>query len=100
MGKDDIENPFTAYSTIGAGYKIYLSDIRNIYTQVATIMHDKAKVVIEVSNIKNKNSITTLAWDIAEEVSKVLHFEGEIIVDWDSYGYGYSHSYCLLFAKP
>ena len=100
MGKHDVENPFTAYTTKGDGYTGYLKDIRSIYEQIRQIMAFDAKVVIEVSNIKHGDSITTLAWDIAKEISKVLHFEGEIVVSWDTYGCGYDHSYCLFFSKP
>ena len=63
-------------------------------------MKPHARVVIEVSNLKGSEGVTTLAWDVARAVSKVLHFEGEIVVAWDHYGYGYDHSYCLLFTKP
>lgn len=67
-------------------------------------MKKNSYLVIEVSNLKGKK-VTTLAWDIAKEVSKVFHFEGEIIIDWKTkgiqrngnYGYGYDHSYCLIF---
>jgi len=31
----------------------------------------------------------------------VLPFAGEIAVRWEpTYGYGYDHSYCLLFSAP
>jgi DNA modification methylase len=100
MCKEDMENPFTAYREKGTGYTSYLADIRHIYEQVKSIMRASAKVVIEVANIKNAGQVTTLAWDIANEVSRVLHFEGEIVVSWDKYGYGYDHSYCLVYSKP
>ena len=63
------------------------------------IMAPDAKVVVEVANIKHGDSVTTLAWDMAREISQVLHFEGEVVVGWDDYGYGYDHSYCLIFSK-
>ncbi len=100
MGENDIENPFTAYTTTGNGYQGYLEDIRNIYRQMKEIMAPDAKAVIEVANIKQKGNVTTLAWDIGKEISRVLDFEGEMIIDWDHYGYGYTHSYCLIFRKP
>ena len=62
-------------------------------------MAGDAKVVIEVANIRHEEKLTTLAWDIAKEISKVLHFEGEVVICWDSYGGGYDHSYCLIFSK-
>ena len=100
MSKHGVQNPFTAYTTIGDGYTGYLKDIRSIYHQMGHIMAVDAKVVVEVANIKHEDGVTTLAWDIAKEISKVLHFEGEVVVCWDFYGYGYDHSYCLVFSKP
>ena len=100
MGKHSVEDPFTAYTTKGEGYAGYLKDIQNIYTQMAQIMAPDARVVIEVANLKHRDIVTTLAWDIAKAVSQVLHFEGEVVVNWDEYAYGYDHSYCLVFTKP
>ena len=96
FGKAD---PFTAYKIVGDGYQGYLQDIQSIYKQLALKLDNDAKVVIEVANIKKEGHVTTLAWDIAKSVSEVLLFEGEIIVNWDSYGAGYDHSYCLIFSK-
>jgi hypothetical protein len=42
---------------------------------------------------------TPLAWDVAGAVSGALPLAGELVVHWQpTYGYGYDHSYCLLFA--
>ncbi len=100
MSKYDKENPFTAYTTIGEGYQGYLRDIRSIYKKMAQLMAIDSTIILEVANIKKRNYITTVAWDIANEISQVLKFEGEIIVNWDNYGSGYDHSYCLIFTKP
>lgn len=102
MGRHHKENPFTAYSTIGEGYGHYLETMRRLYQQLGAKLKPSGKAVIEVSNLKHEDGpLTTLAWDIAGEVSKVLRFDGEIIVGWeDGYNYGYDHSYCLVFAKP
>lgn len=99
MSKSDLEDPFTSYTARGDGYTGYLKDIRKIYEQIAQIMAPEAKVVIEAANIKKGESVTTLAWDIAKEISNVLHFEGEVVVSWDQYGSGYDHSYCLVFSQ-
>ena len=101
MGKTHTENPFTAYSTVGGGYNEYLKDLSKIYGQLADKLKPNGHAVLEVSNLKHEDgSVTTLAWDIAKAVSEVLHFDGEIILNWqDDYGYGYDHSYCLVFSK-
>ena len=99
MGKDDFENPFTAYTTPGKGYQSYLDDIQQIYAQIAQLMKPNAYAVVEVANIKQGEHVTTLAWDVGKVIANLLHFYGETIIDWDAYGYGYTHSYCLLFRK-
>jgi hypothetical protein len=63
-------------------------------------MKPNARVVLEVSNLQGPTGVTTLAWDVARSIGEVLHFEGEVVVGWDSYGYGYDHSYCLIFRAP
>jgi DNA modification methylase len=93
------DNPFTDYSEKGNGYTAYLHDIRSIFTQVARLMKPAAYAVIEIANLKDEFGITPLAWDVAAEVSKILRFEGESVICWDQYGYGYDHSYSLVFSK-
>ena len=99
MGKTHKENPFTSYSTEFSGYPEYLQQIKEIYEQLKRKMKPHAHIVLEVANLKHEDgSFTTLAWDIANALSNVLTFKGEIIVAWDKpYGYGYDHSYCLVF---
>jgi DNA modification methylase len=97
--ESDSENPFVDYRQKGFDYPSYLNEMGNIFSQVAQKLNPSGHVVIEAANLKKNGHITTLAWDIAHEVSKVLHFEGEVMVGWDTYGYGYNHSYCLVFSK-
>lgn len=99
MAAQDAEDPFTNYSADGAGYAAYLGQIEQIYADIKQLLKPEARVVLEVSNLKDTHGITTLAWDVARAVSKVLTFEGEVVIGWDSYGYGYDHSYCLIFQK-
>lgn len=99
MVKNGTANPFTAYLTESNGYAAYLDDVRDIYASIGRLMKPAAHAVIEVSNLKNEAGITTLAWDIAAAVSTVLRFEGEVVVGWDHYAYGYDHSYCLIFSR-
>lgn len=101
MGKDHKENPFTAYSTDGGGYKQYLKEIGKIYQQLGEKLKPSGHAVIEVSNLKHgEKDVTPLAWDIAHEVSGVLNFIGEIVISWEpTYAYGYDHSYALIFSK-
>jgi DNA modification methylase len=97
--ENDDENPFVDYRQKGFDYPSYLQEMGRIFSQVAQKLSPSAHVVIEASNLKKKGHVTTLAWDIAREVSKFLRFEGETMICWDKYGYGYNHSYCLVFSK-
>lgn len=97
--KEDDENPFTDYSEKDYEYSSYLNDMKQIFIQVAQKMKPSAHVVIEISNLKRNREVTPLAWDVAHEVSQVLHFDGETVLCWDENSYGYNHGYCLLFSK-
>jgi len=88
------------HGVAGAGYAAYLQQIEKIYADIKQLLKPDARAVLEVSNLKDEHGITTLAWDVARAVSNVLVFEGEVVIGWDSYGYGYDHSYCLVFRKP
>jgi len=97
--QSDTENPFVDYRQKGFDYPSYLQEMGNIFLQVAQKMNPPGHLVIEASNLKKMGQVTTLAWDIAREVSRIFHFEGETVICWDEYGYGYNHSYCLVFSK-
>ena len=97
--RSDTENPFVDYRQKGFDYPSYLQEISNIFSQVAQKLKPSGHLVIEASNLKKMGQVTTLAWDIAREVSQIFHFEGETVICWDEYGYGYNHSYCLVFSK-
>ena len=100
MGKSDTENPLTDYSILGTGYGQYLHDLAGVYEQVGHKMLEGGHIIIEVCNLRLYDGLTTLAWDIAGEVAKVLSFQGEVVVAWEGeYGFGYDHSYCLVFTK-
>jgi hypothetical protein len=96
----DAEDALTNYTSAGAGYAAYLRDLVQIYGQLRQLIKPGAHVVLEVANLKGPGGVTTLAWDVARELAAVLRFEGEVVITWDSYAYGYDHSYCLVFRRP
>ena len=96
MGRGDAEDPLQSYSVPGKGYESYLEGIGAIAAQLPAVLKPGARVVFEVSNLKRPSGVTTLAWDMAAVLARHLVFEGETIVGWDHYGYGYEHSYCLI----
>ena len=104
MSKNNHEEyPFAAYEITGANYAQYLIDVKNVYSQLKLKLKPNAFAIIEISNIIKDGILTTLAWDVAKSVSEVLTLEKEIIINWESdkksekYGYGFDHSYCLVF---
>ena len=98
MTRDEIDDPLTDYRASGRGYRAYLDDLRGVYAALRQRMQPAGVVVLEVANLKIGGLLTTLAWDVAEQIGRVLHFDGEVVVCWDGYGYGYDHSYCLVFS--
>jgi tRNA G10 N-methylase Trm11 len=100
MERGDAEDPFAGYAQPGAGYDAYLRDLRAVFAQVRALMKPGARAVLEVANLKGPAGVTTLAWDAARAVGEELTFEGELVIGWDSYAYGYDHSYCLVFVRP
>lgn len=101
MRRDDPTDPLAAYTTSGRGYDAYLGEIREIYRQIGAIMRKDAVAIVEVANLKGDNGVTPLAWDVAHAIGQALRFQGEVVVGWTpTYGYGYDHSYCLLFTCP
>lgn len=101
MGKHHKENPFTAYSTMGGGYAAYLADIVKIFAQIKLRTRTGGHAVIEIANLKHDDAPnTTLAWDVAKALGDVWEFLGETVIEWTpTYGFGYDHSYALIFRK-
>jgi len=104
MMKKHAENPLTAY-TQPETYHRYLDELQAVFTQLKPMLKRDAYVVVEVSNLRG-TGITTLAWDVERALSRVLRFEGEVVVGWrgedegeGTYGHGYDHSYCLVFTN-
>ena len=81
-----------------------MKDITKIFTLIKANTKKEGYIVVEVANIKNE-FVTPLAWDVCKAISQTLVFEREIVINWQSniphengtYGYGYDHSYCLIF---
>jgi hypothetical protein len=101
-------NPFRDYADDSESeYETYLAEVTDLFGRLADLAAPDANLLVDVSNMKHKDNVTTLAWDVAEAVSESFHFEGEVVVGWKgegrddrdggTYGYGYDHSYCLVF---
>lgn len=99
---DETADPLTWYAAPGGGYAAYLADLREIFRELGRWLRPGATAVVEVANLCDaggRGPVTPLAWDVAWAVGEVLRFEGEVVVEWEpTYGYGYDHSYCLVFS--
>lgn len=102
------QNPFENYSGRST-YDDYLDDIETAFTRLDAVLAPGGHVIADVVNVKDDGTVTPLAWDIADRVSNVFDFDGEIVVTWEGedspidrkgrFGYGYDHTYCHVFTK-
>lgn len=110
MEQGDERNPFQNY-TGESTYTDYLDDIESAFTRLDSVLAPGGHVIVDIANMKYQGRVTTLAWDVADRISTVFDFDGEIVITWESgdsdtgtdepaFGYGYDHSYCLTFTKP
>lgn len=99
MARDEAASALAGAPAVADPYAAYLAEIAAIFGLVRELLRPDARAVLEVSNLKGPAGVTTLAWDIGRAVAGVLEFEGEVVVGWDHYRYGYDHSYCLVFRR-
>ncbi|WP_435153533.1 DNA methyltransferase [Haladaptatus sp. DFWS20] len=105
MAEEDNRNPFRNYAG-ESQYDEYLENIGDTFGQLEAYMATGSHVLIDISNLKNEGVRNDVGMDIADVLSTCIHFEGEIVVTWKegepadktgTFGYGYDHSYCLVF---
>jgi tRNA G10 N-methylase Trm11 len=104
MAADPLQN----YAETGREYGRYLADLGRVFGHVEALLAD-GHVLVDVSNVTFDGTVTTLAWDLADELEERFRFRGEVVVAWTggdsrdhgegAYGYGYDHSYCLVFDR-
>lgn len=87
-------------------YADYIDDIDRAFASVAQWMAADSTLVVDIANLKNAEGTFTLAWDVGTRLAERFEFRGETVVTWDgdgtddrvgAYGYGYDHSYCLVY---
>jgi DNA modification methylase len=101
MCRNDTEDPLQGYTVPGSGYDAYLEGLTDVFRRLRAVLKPQAVVVVNVSNIKRWDGLTTLAWDAGGAISKAMSFEGEVVVCWDDddHTFGYDHEYCLVFTN-
>lgn len=98
-------NPLANYADDSqTTYEDYLADIETVFTDIDELVIPDGTVLVDISNMKCNENATTLAWDVAGVIGTIFDFAGEVVIGWENsddedgtYGYGYDHSYCLVF---
>ncbi|MCE7734447.1 MAG: methyltransferase domain-containing protein [Candidatus Heimdallarchaeota archaeon] len=109
MNNSETTSPLDGYKAT-TNYQSYLDNIERIFHSIEKLMKPTSYCLVEVANLKSMKdeTITTLAWDIAKRIGRVMKMEKEVIIQWINqenvgaesvYGYGYDHSYLLIFRK-
>jgi DNA modification methylase len=101
MCRNDPHDPLQAYTVEGQGYDSYLDGLTDIFRRLRSVLKAERKAVVNVSNISRYDGLTTLAWDVAGAISRVMRFDGEIVIGWtdDDHAFNYDHDYCLVFTN-
>lgn len=92
-------NPLTAYETLDGDYQEYLRDLAAIAETVRDLLRPGGHLVLNVANIRHRGHTTTLAWDVARAVGRVLPFVGETVICWDSMPQDFTGDYLLTFRR-
>lgn len=96
---DHPENPLNAYETLDGDYGRYLTELGDVFGQVARLLRPGGHAVINVANLDSRGTITPLAWDVARVVSRHLILRHESFLCWDEQPVGITGDYCLVFQK-
>lgn len=102
-------NPFNLNSKNGY-YEEYLNMVKSYFEKIEKFIKDEGILIIDSSNIYFQDLNTTLAWDIKNKISEIesYKFIREHVICWPNnensflggnFGFGYDHSYCLVFKK-
>jgi DNA modification methylase len=94
-------NPLTGYQTLDADYDVYVGELGEVFTAVAGVLRPGGHIAVNVANIRYKDRITTLAWDLARLIEAVpgIEFRGETYLLWDDPAPWIQGDYCLMFRK-
>jgi SAM-dependent methyltransferase len=110
MHESDDRNPLRNYDGT-SDYETYHDDLSGVFDEVADRLREGGTLLVEAANLKHDDRVTTFAWDLVAELRTLrsLRFAGEIAVSWEGtsdspeeagvYGFGYDHSYVLLFQR-
>ncbi len=90
-------NPLTAYETLDGDYRAYLDDLTDIAGAVGDLLRPGGHLVLNVANIRHAGHTTTLAWDTARAIGRVLPFVGETVICWDRLPQDFTGDYLLTF---
>jgi hypothetical protein len=94
------QNPLTGYATTDGDYGTYLSQLESVFGSVAALLKPGGHAILNVATIVTGDTITPLAWDVAQRVGAHLTLRQEVFVCWDQQPPGISGDYCLVFQKP
>ncbi|WP_276261363.1 DNA methyltransferase [Haloglomus litoreum] len=108
MHESDTRDPLQNYDG-ESDYGTYLEELSRVFSDIGHRFHRDGTLLVEVANLKHDGRTTTFAWDLAGSLRELpgFRFAGEHVVSWENgddaevgvYGYGYDHSYVLVFER-
>ena len=80
----------------------YYADLRAIFEIIRDRLRSRAKIVIEMANVREGRNVRTIAWDATGVLTDLFHFDGELVrcnTGTEPAGIGFDHSYLLVFTN-
>jgi SAM-dependent methyltransferase len=84
-------------TVIEGDYASYLAALTGIATTVRDLLRPGGHLVLNVANLRHAGHTTTLAWDVARAVGRVLPFVEETMICWDELPHDFTGDYLLTF---
>lgn len=92
-------DPLSAYTLVAGDYRSYLADLTAIARTMRGLLRPGGHLVLNVANIRHRGHTTTLAWDVARTIGRVLPFVGETVICWDTLPHDLTGDYLLTFRR-
>lgn len=93
---DHPQNPLTGYRTLDGDYAEYLTRLSAIFETLSGLLSPAGRIVVNAANIRTGATVTPLADDMADALSRFMHLERRIRIESPDAAPYIDTDYCLV----